>query len=219
MINVFYIEDHHVTVTGFRSLFRPSRNEIQLVGSAVSIDEAIATADPAAFDILLMDLWLDEKDPFMNIKKVMEHFNSTAIVMYSGETRIHFIKKAFQFGVKGFLYKSSSRDEILKTLVRVKNGETVYPEVLSKFLILDDKLPGRTQKTQLTERQRNILSFLCQGLTVKEIAEDKLFISISLVEKTLYILREMFMVRTNVELVTVFLQQEIEKPERKNTEQ
>jgi len=206
MIRVFYIEDHHVTVTGFRSLFRPSRSEIHLVGSSGSVEEAITTTDPSSFDILLLDLWLDEKDPFVNIKKVTECFEGKAIVIFSGETRIHFIKKAFQMGVKGYLYKSASRDEIVKTLVRVGNGETVYPEILRQFLLTRNTAGSNDQNIQLNERQKLILELLCQGLTVKEIAEDKLFISVSLVEKILLILRDMYKVRTNVELVAVYLQ-------------
>ncbi len=206
MINLFYIEDHPVTVTGFRTLFRPSRGEIQLMGSASSVDEAIAKADADLFTIILLDLWLDENDPFVNIRRSIEYFRNKFLVIYSGETRIHFIKKAFQIGVRGYLYKSSDRDNIIKTLIRINNGEIVYPEILRKFMLIGEKNPDTAQKVQLTERQKHVLSFLCQGFTIKEIAEKKMFISISLIEKTLSMLRSMYRVRTNFELIAVYMQ-------------
>ncbi|MEI6884570.1 MAG: response regulator transcription factor [Bacteroidota bacterium] len=211
MINLFYIEDHPVTVTGFRTLFRPSRGEIQLMGSASSVDEAITTADPATFTIILLDLWLDENDPFVNIRRCIQHFRTKFLVIYSGETRIHFIKKAFQLGVRGYLYKSLDRDEMVKALRRINKGEIVYPEVLRKFMLLEEMYPDMAQKVHLTERQKCVLTLLCQGFTIKEIAEEKMFISISLVEKTLSMLRSMYIVRTNFELIAVYMQQESEK--------
>ena len=56
MIRLFAIEDHPVIVTGLRNLFRPSRDEIEIIGSANNVDDAILHADAAAFDIFLLDL-------------------------------------------------------------------------------------------------------------------------------------------------------------------
>lgn len=210
MIKLYYIEDHHVTIVGFRTIFRPSRGDVQLVGTSRSVAEAIRKADMGTFDILLLDLWLDDNDPLVNVRSVLNHFRNKPVVIYSGETRIHFIKLAFRMGVKGYLYKSSPKEDVLDTLNNVKEGKTVYPELLRKYLLLDEKFSDGPVNIQLNDRQRAVLAYLSQGLTVKEIAEEKLFISISLVEKTLSILREMYMVRTNVELITVILQQKQE---------
>ncbi|MEI6884711.1 MAG: response regulator transcription factor [Bacteroidota bacterium] len=204
MINLFYIEDHHVTVTGFRSMFRPSRSEIQLIGSAASLEEAFEKADPSTFDILLLDLWLDNKDPLLNTGNAIKHFSDKPVVIYSGEQRIHLIRKAFKLGVKAFLYKSSTKENIVRTLQRVKQGETVYPEILSKFMMLEKKSPSSIEHISLSENQLNILKLLSEGATVKEIAEKHLFLSVSSVEKMLLLLRNLFGVRTNVALVSSF---------------
>jgi DNA-binding NarL/FixJ family response regulator len=210
----FFIEDHHVTVAGFRSLFRPSRTIVRVIGSATSINEAFAMADPSTFDILMVDLWLDENDPFKNLKHVMCHFRNKPVVIYSGETRIHYIKKVFQAGVKGFLYKSCTRDEIFRTLSRVMNGETVYPEVLRQYHLTLEPQNLRTQKIQLTERQKDVITLLCKGLTVGEISEKHLFISPSTIEKTLRILRELYSAKTNIELILIIRQQQIDEQSR-----
>ena len=159
------------------------------------------------FDVLLLDLWLDDNDPLVNVRTVLAHFRNKPVVIFSGETRIHFIKLVFHMGVKGYLYKSSSKEDVLDTLNKVMEGKTVYPELLRKYQLLNETFSAGPVNIQLNDRQRAVLTYLSQGLTVKEIAEEKLFISMSLVEKTLSILREMYMVRTNVELITVILQQ------------
>ena len=63
MIRLFVIEDHPVIVTGLRNLFRPSRDEIEIVGSASNVDDAVIEADPDVFDIFLLDLWLPDSHP------------------------------------------------------------------------------------------------------------------------------------------------------------
>ena len=70
MIRLFTIEDHPVIVTGLRNLFRPSRDEIEIVGSASSVDELIQKGIQEEFDIFLLDLWIPDSHPIQNVKKL-----------------------------------------------------------------------------------------------------------------------------------------------------
>jgi DNA-binding NarL/FixJ family response regulator len=85
MIRLFVIEDHPVIVTGLRNLFRPSRDEIEIVGSASSVDEAVSRAVSDTFDMILLDLWLPDSHPLLNVKKLKDHFHDKPIVIFTSE--------------------------------------------------------------------------------------------------------------------------------------
>jgi len=96
MIRLFTIEDHPVIITGLKNLFRPSRDEIEVIGSSPSVDDAIQKADPLAFDIFMLDLWIPSSHPLQNVKKLREHFPAKPIVMFTSEDSSVWQKKMFE---------------------------------------------------------------------------------------------------------------------------
>ena len=100
MIRLFIIEDHPIIVTGLRNLFRPSRDEIEIYGSASSADEAVKTDNSEAFDIIMLDLWLQSSPPLENMKKLKEKFPTKPIVMFTSEESSVWQRKMFDAGAK-----------------------------------------------------------------------------------------------------------------------
>lgn len=190
-----------MTVSGIRSYFRLSESGIQLIGSAASVKEAFEKADPAKFDILLMDLWLDADDPLKNVEEALKKFRNKPVVMFSGEQRIHYIRKTFSMGVKAYIFKTASKSAIEATLIKVMEGKTVIPELAG--FSHDQLLPVNSGncRANLSKRQVEILRLLKQGCSPKEIAEEHLHLSVSMVDKSLSILRKIFNARTNPELI------------------
>ena len=95
MIRLFTIEDHPVIITGLRNTFRPSRDGIEITGSASNVDEAILHANPATFDIFLLDLWIPGYQPLQNIRQLKEHFAEKPVVMFTSEDSSIWQRKMF----------------------------------------------------------------------------------------------------------------------------
>ncbi len=209
MIRLFVIEDHPIIVTGLRNLFRPSRDEIEIYGSASSADEAVQTADPEVFDIIMLDLWLQSSPPLENMKKLKEKFPDKPIVMFTSEESSVWQRKMFDAGVKAYLLKTAEKIEIKLTLEKVAMGMTVFAGVMEQDY-LNKKLSQEMASARhfLTPNQLEIAIMLSNGTTQKKIADNK-GTSVSNIEKTIKHIREAFNARNNAELTKILLEQGI----------
>lgn len=208
MIRLYIIEDHPVIVTGLKNLFRPSRDEIEIMGNAFSVDDAIAKADSDTFDVFLLDLWLPEANPLMNVKKLKENFQGKPIVIFTSEDSSSWQRKMFEAGVMAYLLKSTNKAEIKSTLEKVVRGQIVFsglvePDYEKKLSTI---LSG--QKYHLTPNQHELVVLLSSGLTQQQIADAKKT-SVSTVEKTLKHVRERCDAKNNAELIKILLEKGI----------
>ena len=201
MIKLFIIEDHPVIVSGLKSLFRPSRDEIEINGSASDVEDAVLKADPSTFDIFLLDLWIPNAHPLLNVRKLKERFGNKPIVIFTSEDSSSWQRKMFEAGVMAYLLKSATKAEIKLTLEKVIKGQVVFTGVFEEE---DEKkrLPSvfSGQTFQLTANQRELVMLLSSGLTQQQIAGAKKT-SVSTVEKTLKHIREKCGAKNNAELV------------------
>ena len=208
MIRLYVVEDHPVIVTGLRNLFRPSRDEIEITGNSSNVDDAVLHADSATFDIFLLDLWLPDSHPLLNVKKLKDHFPGKPIVIFTSEESSSWQRKMFEAGVMAYLLKSTNKSEIKTTLEKVMKGQIVFsglvePDYEKKLAAV---LSG--QKYHLTPNQQELVILLSSGLTQQQIADKKL-ISVSTVEKTLKHVREKCDAKNNAELVKILLEKGI----------
>jgi len=208
MIRLFTIEDHPVIITGLRNTFRPSRDGIEIIGSAGNIDEAIATADPSLFDVFLLDLWIPGYQPLQNIKKIREHFPGKPIVMFTSEDSTLWQRKMFEAGAMAYLLKNAEKNEIRLTLEKVFQGMTVFTGMIEPEREQTFRAGFADPKYILTPNQKEYVVFLSNGLTQQEIAEKK-SLSISTVEKTIKNIREKCNARNNAELVKILIERGI----------
>jgi len=205
MIRLFAIEDHPTMVTGIKNLFRPSRDNIEVVDSANSVEEAIKKADPETFDIFLLDLWLPDSHPLLNIKRIKDAFPTKPVVIFTGEDSTNWRKKMFEAGVMAYMLKSNSKSEIKNTLMKVAKGEIVFSGVVDPAFEKQLASVLESQKYVLTSNQKEIVILLSNGLSQYEIADIKKT-SVSTVEKTLKHIRDICEVKSNTELVKVLME-------------
>jgi DNA-binding NarL/FixJ family response regulator len=205
MIRVFTIEDHPIIITGLRSIFRPVRDGIEIIGSASNVDEAITATDPSLFDIFLLDLWIPGYNPLQNMKKIKEHFPGKPIVIFTSEDSTLWQRKMFEAGAIAYLLKSSERNEIRQTLEKVFQGMTVFTGMIEPEREQAFRAGFADPRFILTPNQKEYVIFLANGLTQQEIAEKK-NLSLSTVEKTIKIIREKCGARNNTELVKILFE-------------
>jgi len=208
MIRLFIIEDHPIIITGLRNTFRPSRDGIEIIGSANNVDEAIIKADPAYFDIFLLDLWIPGYNPLRNVKKIREQFPGKPVVMFTSEESTLWQRKMFEAGAMAYLFKSAEKNEIRLTLEKVAQGMTVFSGTVEPEKEQIFRAGFADPKYILTTNQKEYVVFLSNGLTQQEIAEKK-SLSLSTVEKTIKNIREKCSARNNTELVKILLERGI----------
>jgi len=205
MIRVLVIENHEtIIVSGLRQLFRPQRDGIEIVDSAVSVSAALKKSDPSGFDIILLDLWIPGEKPLENVKLLKEKFPGKPILIYSSEDSGEWIRKMAIAGVKGYVIKDAARNELKNAISKVAGGNTWFTglSVTGEHDILSQEHPPYNEPLSLV--QKRIIEFLIAGNTLKEIAET-LNTNSNKIEKKLVRMRVIFNAKSNVELIKILI--------------
>jgi DNA-binding NarL/FixJ family response regulator len=204
MTRIFIIEDHNVTISGLKSYFRPSRDEVIITVSSNTLEEALLFEDPTLFDVIMLDLRLPSGEPMENFKQIEKKFPGKPIVIYTSEESIHWQRKMYKLGAKGFLNKSADKALIESTIKRVVKGETVYTTSMSEYQT-KRKIEGfRDPKYNLTKEQIKIINCYLEGKNTQQVA-DEIGRDISTINKTMVVIRKIFEVETNIELIIKIL--------------
>ncbi len=136
--------------------------------------------------------------------------------MYSDEELIH---QALQYGVKGYVLKSSASDELLRAVRAVANGETYLSNPVSEIVVESATRPHASGQrdddplSNLTPREKEILQLIAEEHTSGEIAK-LLFISEKTVEKHRAKLMEKLSVRNVAGLVRLAVKYRLIDPDR-----
>ncbi len=203
MIRLYVIEDHlAIIVSGLKRLFYSSRDGIDVTGASESVEEAIKIADPDSFDIFIFDLWLENKLPIQNIKKLIDHFPDKRIIIYTSEESSVWKQRMFKEGATAYVSKKIPRSELKIVIEKAARGEKYF-----NFLFEEpnQKLePDNVYSplASLTPVQQEIIKLLARGLKHKEVATT-IKISTSAIEKMLKHLRDEFKVKNNLELFSL----------------
>jgi two-component system response regulator NreC len=204
MIRVFIIEDHQVTIAGLRSYFRPSRDEVTITKTANSVEEALKIDDTETFDVILLDLWLPAGNPTENFQRIENRFPGKPIVIYTAELSLHWHRKMYKLGARGFINKKAEKSLIENTLERVIKGETVYSAVAAEYQTKRIIEGYKNPKYGLTKDQEEIIHLFIEGLPAKEIA-SKLGRDLSTINKSIKNIRAIFEVSNNIDLIKTIL--------------
>ena len=201
MIKLFIIEDHlMVILSSFRFLFRPQRDGIAITGSSEMIDEVVSRARSTEFDIFILDLHIPNHQPIDNVKTLKKHFPDKPIIIYTGEKSSIWKSRMFHEGVSAYITKDSTRDELKLAILKVSRGERFNVFIPEEPKTIPVSVVNESDNLKLSALQRNILVYLADGLTHKEIS-DKIGVSRSLIEKILKNLRADYKVKNNLELI------------------
>jgi DNA-binding NarL/FixJ family response regulator len=200
VIRLYYIDDHHVTRSGLRTLFRASRDFIHVTAEAKSIQEALECASGADFDVILLDLWLSTGDPMRNFTLLRQAFPKHPVVIYTGERATYWQRKMYAAGAAGYIDKEAEKTEIRLILETVMKGERCFPNYRPENQFRKLFNSHRDTTYQLTEEELQILRYMADGLCSSEISGllDK---HVSTIDKALRRIRKKFGVSSNIELL------------------
>jgi len=164
-ITVVIADDHPVVREGLVSIFK-SQSDIKVVAEATNGEDTLVMCDRHLPDVLLLDLRMPRKDGFQVMTELGARTVSGrgVIVMttYDSEDDIH---RSLKTGAKGYLVKDMAPQQIRESVRRVAAGEFVLS---SNFAA---KLAKSIARSQLSKRERQVLKYLANGRSNKEIAQ------------------------------------------------
>jgi DNA-binding NarL/FixJ family response regulator len=172
-IRVLIVDDHPVFRFGLHSLI-DSIPEMEVVGEATSGEAAIEEAAILHPDIILMDInmpGLNGIEATQKILAVQPEIGILVITMFDDDS----VFDAMQAGARGYLLKGADPDETIRAIHSVASGAAIFSPKVAERLITHfsrnkEATPSETFP-ELTEREREILELIAQGLTNSAIAE------------------------------------------------
>jgi len=199
-LRVLVVDDHQLVRAGMRRLLEENQM-VSSITEAGSGEEALQIANENSFDIILMDIRLPGMSGVEASDKLLSLMPDCRIIMVTGDLDNGHIRKLLNAGVRGYITKGSSAEEVNKALAHVINGEQyLSPDVAQQIAI--DTINGTDENPfdKLTSRETEIVNMLLGGHRNRQISSE-LFIS----EKTVSTHRtrafEKLGVKTTAELV------------------
>ncbi|MGD9700942.1 MAG: response regulator [Acidimicrobiia bacterium] len=166
-IRVLVVDDHVVVRSGLEQLLATT-DDIELVGTASNGNEAIERVDELHPDVVLMDLSMPELDGVEATRRISaEHPSSHVLVLtsFSDQTRI---LDALSAGADGYLLKHADPDDIAEAIRAVHAGGSPLDPKAARTLL--ESRRARQNAPQLTDREREVLLLVREGLANKQIA-------------------------------------------------
>jgi DNA-binding NarL/FixJ family response regulator len=177
------IADDHKLIREIWGYILNSDSRFLVVGESGDAAEAVELAKNLHPNVVLMDINMHPFSGLEATQKIRKISPATRIIGLSMYSQPAYAKKMLQLGAMGYVTKNSSKEEMIEAIISVHKGQKYICSEIKNIIsdqILDEKdnLPSINT---LTEREIQIINFIKQGLSSKEIASS-LNISLKTVE-------------------------------------
>lgn len=209
MIKIIIADDHHLIRDGLKSTLI-DEPDLQIIAEAADGKEALLKTRELKPDILITDITM----PFLNgielTRIICQDKLPTKVLILSMHDSEDYINQALEAGSSGYLLKDSSKEEFLKAIRAINKGEIYCSGDVSKILLNKYLFTSKSkklkidaeEKLELTEREIEILRFISEGLSNKEIANN-LFLSTRTIDTHRYNLMHKLNVKNTAQLVSL----------------
>jgi two-component system, NarL family, nitrate/nitrite response regulator NarL len=180
-IKLALLDDHQIVIDGLKLLLEGMQS-IHIVAESTDGNELLAQFHLLEVDILLTDVMMPAIDGFEMSLKMREQFPDVKIIALSMNGEGPLVDKMIlEAKIDGYLLKTANRNELLKAIEVVAEGDTYFAQEIIDELHLYSKIKKQNEEVHLTARELEIITCIAKDLSNKQIA-DQLFISERTVE-------------------------------------
>jgi len=176
-IRVFLLDDHEVVRRGLRELLE-SAGDIEVVGESGLAVEATSRIPALRPDVAILDGRLPDGsgvDVCRDIRSVDPSIRALILTSYDDDEALF---AAILAGASGYVLKQITGHDLVDTVRRVAAGQSMIDPALTARVLdrVRNGVPEATELAGLTEREREILELIAEGLTNRQIGE-RLFLA------------------------------------------
>ena len=176
-IDILLVEDHRLMFEGLSSLLAEFP-DINVMGVATTVSDAIAKANLLKPDLVLMDYRLPDGDGAQASEKIRTTLPETAILFLSADPSESAMMRAVEAGASGYVSKAASAEVLVSSIRKAASGEFLL-EAATMARLLEQRRASQDRVTQqqrlnaeLTAREHDVLKLMSKGLDNFEIADE-----------------------------------------------
>jgi len=182
LYNIILADDHEILIDSLASLLNNEEkfNVIAKVGNGKDLIKKTVELKP---DLCVVDMDMPIMNGLEASEKLLNQFPTIKILILTMHKEKSLVRKMMQLGIKGYLLKTCDSDEFIFAINQLLKGKThftdeVVQNVINKKPVDSDDI---VKISNLSDREKEIIQLLCQGLSNKQIGE-KLFLSYKTVD-------------------------------------
>jgi len=205
-IRVMLVDDHQMVRNGLAT-FLLVHDDLELVGEASDGEEALRVFEEARPDIVLMDLKMPRMDGVEATRRLLERVPEAHIIALTSFEDETLVQKALEAGASGYLLKDIGADDLADAIRKAHGGKPALAAEATEALFRVARR-GHQPGDDLTDREREVLALMVEGLTNPEIA-DRLVVSAATVKTHVSNILSKLDVSTRTEAVSFALQRKL----------
>jgi len=180
-IRVLIVDDHAVLRSGLHLLL-DAQSDIEVVGEAGDVKEAVFETRDKQPDVVLMDVVMPGQTGIEGVPLVLKEAPEAKVLVLSMQDDPRYVHEAFAAGAAGYILKEAVDAEVVGAIQRVAAGEHyVHPALGARLIAAEAEAKAREEADPLSDREREVMRLLALGHTNQEIAK-MLYISVRTAE-------------------------------------
>lgn len=177
-IKIAVVDDHHLFRAGLIQLLNQIA-DFEVVFDAVNGREFLDKLSEQAIDIVLLDIQMPEMDGIKVTEHLRQKGEDPKIIILSMHDEDQFILHLLEIGANGYLLKDTDPDEMEEAIRKVMDKGIFFTDFVSRVMLHKASIKPKQRsgkffnyKTDLSERELEVLTLICQGKTTTEIADE-----------------------------------------------
>jgi DNA-binding NarL/FixJ family response regulator len=177
LIRVLLADDQSLVRAGFRMILN-AEPDLEVVGEAGGGLAAVTNATALKPDVILMDIRMPDLDGIEATRRIVDDETSPRVLVLTTFDLDEYVYEALRAGASGFLLKDAPEDQLLAAIRVVAAGGSLFAPSVTRRLIQRfaeqraEPAQPNGRLSELTERERVVLTLIARGMSNGEIAEQ-----------------------------------------------
>jgi len=169
-IRVMLVDDHTMVRRGLATFLKVF-DDLELAGEAANGEDAIQLCAQIRPEVVLMDMVMPDMDGVTATHAIRQQFPEVQVIALTSFKDRELVQDALQAGAIGYLLKDVSADELAQAIRAAHAGRATLSSEAAQALVQAAAQPP-TPGHDLTERERDVLALLVEGLNNRQIADN-----------------------------------------------
>lgn len=165
-------DDHKIVREGICKLLE-TREDFTVVGQASDGEEAVQLVLEKQPDVALMDIWMPRLSGIDATRRIGKRGLDTKVLVLSMHESRTYVEEVLRAGAAGYIVKNAASSDLLAAIDAVRSGASYLSPAITQQVVDAIARPGDSAPSgvaMLTDREREVLQLIAEGLSSKEIA-------------------------------------------------